>query len=74
MKKCDEASLSFILAGRALLVKIIITLEPDGIYGSNFIYLCILTLSSHWYDKMWRGFTEHHFGRLSSFGENAHNS
>ena len=49
MKKCDEASLSIILAGGALLVKMLITLEPDGIFGSNFVNSCILTLSSHWY-------------------------
>ena len=65
-KKCDEASPSIILAGRALLVKMLITLEPDGIFGSNFVYLCFLTLSSHWYEKRCRGFTEHHFGRSSS--------
>ena len=29
----------------------LITLKPDGIFGSNFLYLCILTLSSHWYEK-----------------------
>ena len=51
MKKGDEASPSIILAGRALLVKMLITLEPHGIFGSNFVYLCILTLSSHWYEK-----------------------
>ena len=27
---------------------------------------------SHWYAKRLRGFTEHHFGWLSSFSENAH--
>ena len=42
MKKCDEASPSIILAGRALLVKMLINLEPDVIFGSNFVYLCIL--------------------------------
>ena len=51
MQKGDEASTSIILAGRALLVKVLITLEPHGIFGSNFVYLCILTLSSHWYEK-----------------------
>ena len=51
MKKGEEASLSIILAGRALLVKMLITLELDGIFGSNFLYLCILALSSHWYKK-----------------------
>ena len=24
---------------------------PCGIFGSNYVYLCILTLSSHWYEK-----------------------
>ena len=51
MQRSDEASPSIILAGRALLVKMLITLEPHGIFGSNFVYLCILTLSSHWYEK-----------------------
>ena len=35
--------------GRVLLVKKLITLEPHGILGSNFVYYCILTLSSRWY-------------------------
>ena len=52
MQKGDEASPSIILAGRALLVKMIITLEPHGEFGSNFVYVCILTLSSHWYEKI----------------------
>ena len=26
-----------------------ITIDSRGIIGSNFVYLCILTLSSHWY-------------------------
>ena len=51
MKKRDEASPSIILAGGALLVKMLITLEPHGIFGSNFVHLCILTLSSHLYEK-----------------------
>ena len=74
MQNGHEASTSTILAGQALLVKMLITLEPHGIFGSNFVYLCILTLSSHWYEKRRRGSTEYHFGRSSSFGENAHNS
>ena len=32
-------------------MKMVITLVPHGIFGSNFVYLCILTLSSHWYEK-----------------------
>ena len=52
MKKCDEASLSIILAGSTLLVKMLIPNEPDDIFGSNFVYLCIFfTLSCHWYEK-----------------------
>ena len=51
MKKGDEASTSIILAGRALLVEMLITLRPHGTYGSNFVCLCILTLSIHWYEK-----------------------
>ena len=72
--KCDEASPSIILAGRAVLMKKIITLEPHGTFDSNFVYLCILALPSHWYGKWLRGFTEHHFGRSSSFNENVHKS
>ena len=73
MKKVDEALPSLILASRALLVKMLITLEPHVMFGSNFVYLCILILSSYWHEKSWRGFTEPHFGWSSSFGENAHN-
>ena len=51
MKKCDEASPSIILASRAFLVKMLINLELHGMFGSNFVYLCILTLHSHWYGK-----------------------
>ena len=51
MQKGDEASPSINLAGRALLVKMLINLEQHGIFGSNFVYSCILTLSSHWYKK-----------------------
>ena len=47
MKKGDKASPSIILAGRALLVKMLKTLEPHGISGANFVFLIILTLSSH---------------------------
>ena len=46
MRNGDEASPSIILAGQALLVKMLIPLEPCGAFGSNFVYLCILTLSS----------------------------
>ena len=39
MQKGDEASPSIILAGRALLVKMLINLEPHGIFGSDFFIL-----------------------------------
>ena len=51
MKKGDEALPSIILAGQALLVKMLITLEPHGIFGSNFVHKCISTLYSHCYEK-----------------------
>ena len=50
----------------------------------KFVYLCILTLSSEWYAKRWRGFTEHYNHcvspsvcpsvRPSTVSENAYNS
>ena len=51
LKKGDEASPSIISAGQALFVKMLITLELHGIFGSNFVFLCISTLSCHWYKK-----------------------
>ena len=74
MQKGDEASQSIILAGQALLVKMIITLEPHGEFGSNFVYLCILTLSSHWYEKNVTRLHRASFWLVELFGENAHNS
>ena len=43
MQNSDEASSSIILADRALLVKMFITLVPHVIFCSNFVYLCILS-------------------------------
>ena len=43
MRNGDEASPNIILAGLALLVKMRITLEPCGSFGSNFLYLCPAT-------------------------------
>ena len=51
MQNDDEASPNIISAGRAFLVTMFITFELHGIFGSNFVYLCILILSSHWYEK-----------------------
>ena len=47
----DEGLLSIISTGCGQLVKMLITVEPHDIFGSNFEYLSILTLSSHWYAK-----------------------
>ena len=44
MRNGDGASPTIILAGLALLVKMLITLELGGSFGSNFLYLCISTL------------------------------
>ena len=33
------------------LVNILINLKPLGLFGSIFVYFCILTLSSEWYSK-----------------------
>ena len=42
----DEALLSISLAGYGQLVKILIALEPHGIFSLNFAYFNILRLSS----------------------------
>ena len=70
----DEGLLSMVSAGWGQLVKMLITLEPHGTFGSNYAHLFILTLFSHLYAKFLRGFAEHHFSRLRSFSKNAHNS
>ena len=51
MQNVDKTLLSIILVSQAFLVKMLITLEPHGIFGLNFVYSCILTLSSRWYAK-----------------------
>ena len=50
--------MSLSLVGRGQLVQMLISLEPHGIYGSNFAYYFFLTLSSHWYAKRFLMFTE----------------
>ena len=45
MQNGEEASPSIILAGQALLVKMLISLGPHGIFCSNFVYLCILNIA-----------------------------
>ena len=43
--------LSISPTNRGKLVKMLITLEPQGIFGSNCAYEFILTLSSHEYAR-----------------------
>ena len=45
MKKGDKALRSIILAGQALLVKMLITLEPRYAFGSNFEYFFFIFFS-----------------------------
>ena len=45
MQNGDEASPRIILVGRALLVTMLITLEPHGIFSSNFACIYSFTLS-----------------------------
>ena len=45
MQKDDEAFLSISQAGHGQLVKMLITLEPHGIFSLNFAYLYIVRLS-----------------------------
>ena len=45
----DEGLLSISPICSGQLVKILLTLEPYGIFGSTFAYLYIYILSSHWY-------------------------
>ena len=37
------------LSVRGQLVKMLIILEPPGKFWSNYLYLCISTLSIHWH-------------------------
>ena len=60
----NEALLSISLTGCGKLVKMLITLEPHSIFGSNFAYLFIFTFSRHWYAKRWRGFVSVDRGHL----------
>ena len=58
MQNGDEASPSINLAGQALLVKMLITLEPHDIFSSNFASLYTLHCLDTSMQKQRRGFTE----------------
>ena len=63
----DNGLQGIISANQGLLLKVLITLEPHGIFKSNFAYLHILISSRHRYPKRCLGFakeeclTEHFF-------------
>ena len=64
----DEGLLSIISAVCGQLVKMLITLEPHGIFGSKFIYFnSVQSLLC----KIVMRLAEHHFGWTRSFSENA---
>ena len=46
MQNDDEALLSISLACHGQVVKMLITLEPNGIFSLNFPYLYVLRLAS----------------------------
>ena len=66
---------SIILAGRGQLEKMLITLEPHGLLASKF---CMFINYSNIFQplvcKTVIGFAEHHFRKLRSLSESAHNS
>ena len=74
MQNGDEASPNIILAGRAHLVKMLITLELHGIFSSNVACSYSFTLSRHWYAKQRQAFIELHFGQSWLVSENVHSS
>ena len=52
MQNNDEALLSISLASHGQFVKMLITLEPHGIFSLNFAFLYILKLSSVYQIKL----------------------
>ena len=67
MQNGDEALPSIILAGRALLMKMFIPLEPLGIFCSDLGTIVF----QHFPTAGMRKSDEHQFGQSSSFSENA---
>ena len=75
MQNGDEASPSIILAGLALLVKMLITLEMCGAFGSKISLLMYFNIVQQLVCKtVTRRLHLASFGRSSSFNENAHTS
>ena len=66
----DEAWLIISPACHCQIEKMLITLEPHGIFGSKFEYLFIFNIVQPLECKNGK----HHFGQSMSFSENAHNS
>ena len=74
MRNGDEASPSIILAGLALLVKMLITLEMCGSFGSKISLLMYFNIVQPLVCKTVTRLHLASFGRSCSFNENAHNS
>ena len=74
MQNGDEASQSVILAGLALLVKMLITLELCGSFGSKFSLRMYFNIVQPLVCKTVTRLHLASFGRSSSFNENANNS
>ena len=53
------------MAGPALLMKMLINVEPRGKFCSNFVYYCIFTLSNAGMRNGDEPSPEQHFGRSS---------
>ena len=65
MQNSDKASMSIILAGPALLLKMLITLERCGIFGSFFLLM---------YFNIFQPLVCKTFGWSSIFNENDYNT
>ena len=56
----ESLCVSVCLSVRRQLAKMLRTLELPGIFTSNYVYLCTLTLSNICHAKRLRGFADHH--------------
>ena len=70
----DKGLLNINQAGHSQEVKILTILKSNDIFGPNFAYIFIVTLSRHRYAKWRPGFAKHQFGHLWSICEITHYS
>ena len=69
-----EALLTISRAGGGQLVKMLITLEPHGIFWITFCILIHINIVQPLVCKLVTRFAEHKSGWSRSFGESTHNS